>query len=211
MSLLRSVLGTITQSMGGITATTWKGKNVLKQKVAANNTSNTPAQATQRRKFGKLAKLGGGLGPVVRIGLRVAAADVTEQNIFYTLNKDSVTDNGTVASINYSLVKVSTGNVGGVSGLTAAYDAVTGSLVIQVLDNSNGADALPTDLVSYAVIDTVTGIVYTSPNHTTREDLLGYAPIMPAGRVPASFQVYAFFKRAANTSTSPSTTRAATV
>ena len=207
MALLRSVLGTITQSIGGVTATTWKGKNVLKQKVAATNTSNTPAQQVQRRKFAALATLGGKMGPAIRVGYRLAAATVTEQNAFYTANKEVVSDNGTLATVNYAEIQVSTGIVAPVTGLTVYWDTVNGTAQTEWDDNSNGSDALPTDEGRMVLIDTVKGDVYVGVFSDPRNNgELGEAWPAKKGVPAANIRAYVYFKRAAGSATSPSVT-----
>ena len=209
MATLESPLGRINQSFGGMTATKWKNKTVLKQKVPSTNTSKSPAQTLQRRKFAFLAALGGKYGPGVRVGFRTVATDDTEQNQFTSRNFDLVTDNGTVSTIDYLLVSISTGIVGPLSGLVGDYNGITGNIDVQWDDNSNGTDALPTDLIQVLVYDKVTKTAYWTPGLSNRAGS-PITPTMPAGLTVANLVVYAFFKRASSTATSPSSVVAAT-
>lgn len=204
MAINRGVLGSQTGSMGGITASNWKGRNVYKQKVPATNSSNTPAQAAQRRKFAALAALSGLIGPAIRLGFNSSAASITEQNAFVKANFGAVTDDGTMSTIDYSMLKVSAGIVAPVVGLDFTYTSASGNVQFDWTDNSNGGDALPTDLAYLLVINTATGQVYTDYSGSMRSDAGGGTANIPAGLLPANLRGYVFFKRATNTSTSPS-------
>jgi hypothetical protein len=204
MATTRSALGTFNGSIGDVTFSKWKHQNVVKQKVPARNTSKSPAQEAQRRRFALLAGIGGLLGPALRIGFRTAATKSTEQNVFQSLNSETVTDNGTVATIDMPMVRISSGTVGAVSGLTARYDGGTGELTIDYSDNSNGADALPSDIAVMAAYDSATkqaGVTFAAD---TRTNAKAAVVQMAAGLKAADISVFCFFKRASSTSASPS-------
>lgn len=203
MAINRGVLGTQTGSMGNITASTWKGRNVFKQKVPANNLSNTPAQSTQRRKFAALAKLAGILGAVVRVGYRALATSVTEFNLFQSNNKLAVTDNGAAAVVDYSMIKVSGGTVEALLDLDATYTQATGAMVVGWNPSANGGTSLAGDKIYVAAYDEASGLLRTAQGTVARSAgtvTLNFA----AGTVLASAQVYAFAKRAGSTAASPS-------
>ncbi len=203
MSTIRSVLGRLNKSMGNVTFSTWKGKNIAKQRVPERNTSNSPAQAAQRRKFAALAKLAGQLGPAIRVGFRVAATDKTEQNVFTKVNFDAVTDNGTEAVVDYTLLKVSSGTVAGVAGLNAVLVAVNGIVTVTWADNSDGNTALPTDVIYLEVINKETGKTWFKLGPANRA--AGTAEVLvDVNQAAANLVAYAFFKRLTSTSTSPS-------
>lgn len=205
MAINRGVLGTQTGSMGGITASNWKGRNVYKQKVPARNGSNSPAQQLQRRKFAALAVLAGLFGPAIRRGFKVAASDVTEQNVFQKLNFDAVSDNGTTATVDYEMLRLSTGTVGAPAGFDVVVTPITGSINVSWADNSNGADALSSDMAQVVYIQKSTGQTYFNMYTDTRADG-GGAGVIPFGPniSAADIQAYMFFKRATSVSTSPS-------
>jgi hypothetical protein len=196
--------------MGGITASNWKGRNVYKQKVPATNASKTPAQQAQRRKFAVIAKLAGNIGPALRIGYNGAASKVTEQNAFITANFSAVSDNGTVATISYPALKMSTGTVGIAEVASAVYNATTGIIVVDLVDNSNGTDALPSDQAKFVIINTVTSQTFIPSPTVIRSDGANTNLDTAPGMVAANLRVFTFMKRATSTATSPSITQQAT-
>lgn len=193
--------------MGGVTGSTWKGRNVLKQKVPANNTSNTASQSTQRSKFGVLAVLSGLFGPAIRIGFNTAAATITQQNVFQSVNAEAVSYVGGVATVDYALLKVSSGVVAGAIPTGAIWNASTGTMLVQWGDNSNGSDALPTDVAHTIAVNIVTGATFI-PNKGETRDNTEESTIWASqiGTAAANIRVYLFFKRATSTATSPSNT-----
>lgn len=206
----RGVLGSQTGSMGGITASNWKGRNVYKQKVPSTNTSNSAAQAAQRRKFAALAKLAGLLGPAIRIGFNSSATKITEQNAFVKANFPAVTDNGTIATIDPTKLIFGQGIVGSAPITALVLSASQGNVEFTWPDNSNGTDSLPTDKAYLIVYDKLRGKAYVNGTDFTRSTAGGILddPTL-TGAQAANIEGYLFFKRATNTSTSPSTYRQA--
>ena len=199
----RGVLGTQTGSMGGITASNWKGRNVYKQKVPARNSSQTPAQLAQRRKFAALSRLSRLLGPAIRIGYRVAASTVTEQNVFFSANRDAVQDNGIATTVSYNSLEVSQGTVAPVRNLSVVYTAANGGLVWSWVSDPNGVDALLTDQLHIVILNKTTGYTEMLAVTDTRAET-GHSVAIQTNMNPADLVAIAFFKRASNTSTSPS-------
>lgn len=206
MAINRGVLGTQTGSMGGITASNWKGRNVYKQKVPARNSSNSPAQALQRQGFALLAVAAGKLGSAIRIGYKVAAATVTEQNAFTTRNAPKLINIGDSYVLDYSQLEVSTGVVAPMVGGDIAYTTGTGATVLTWDNNSNGADALPSDTLCVML---KSGTEADGPVQFYKTNILRSAGTsgalqFVAGENAGSVFAYAFFKRATSTATSPS-------
>ncbi|MBD2768477.1 hypothetical protein IC235_11310 [Hymenobacter sp. BT664] len=208
MAQIRSLLGDIEGSAGQLTFSKANGVNLMRQKVG-NNSSNTPAQAAQRRKFALLARLSSALAPVIRQGFSVAAAKITAQNAFQRANADLVTDNGMVASIDMARLSISSGIVGGVQNLNLGVEAnaVTRELLLTWSDNSDGSAALPTDLIGFAIYSTVLGVVVTDTNVGTRaQEEFATGILVPTGVLPSTYRAYAYFKRANSPATSPTAT-----
>lgn len=207
MAINRGVLGSQTGSMGGITASNWKGRNVYKQKVPSTNSSNSPAQAAQRRKFAALAVLAGQIGPAIRLGYNGAASRVTEQNAFFSANYDTVSDNGTIATINFGLIRTGTGVVGAIEGFEVRVTTASGQIGTNWDNNSNGADALPTDIATVVLQRISTGQFFVQANVDTRAAQGGASvAAFGPGVAPADVRGWAFFKRATSTATGPSAT-----
>lgn len=201
MATVRSVIGSFTGSMGGVTFSKWKDKDVAKQKVPANNTSNTPAQSAQRSKFAVLAQLGGQLGDAVRVGFNMLATSSTEQNVFQSRNKAAVSYIGGVATITYPSIQVSAGNVPTVVISTASYSAATGEMAVEWTDNSDGNQAREGDQLYVALYDKVQNKAYIYPAVATRADGQAIVTIGP-GHVGANMIAYFFLKREDSMNTS---------
>lgn len=205
MAIRTGVIGNLVQSMGGITFTNWKGRNVAKQQVPARNSSNSPAQAAQRRRFRILAKLGGSFGPAVRIGFRDAATEITEQNVFASVNYDLTSDNGTVASITYPGIKVSSGTVLEPLIASVTYTPGPQQMVVSVADNSNGTTGLPSDKLCVLVLSISTGETAFYSGPATRATGMNVQVPYPANNgLDSDFHVYIYMKRATATGTSDS-------
>lgn len=203
MAINRGVLGSQTGSMGGITASNWKGRNVYKQKVPATNSSNTPAQQVQRRKFAVLARLSGMYGSAIRIGYKSAAAKVTEQNAFVANNYASVYDDGTKSQVDITAIKMAQGTLLPPENLAAVGNDATRELTFTYRDNSNGYDALPTDRLVVCLFDNdMLNSAVLQPALGTRS--AGTVKVVvPVGFEPSITQSRAFFMRPGTSSTSP--------
>ena len=80
MSILVSVLGTFTQSMGNLTLSKWKNKNVAKQKPGQRTSPPSPAQVIQQSKFAALSALARQLKAAIKLGLKSMA----QTNVIHT-------------------------------------------------------------------------------------------------------------------------------
>lgn len=204
MATLRSVLGKFNGTMADVTFSNWKGQNVAKQKVPDTNGSQSPAQIAQRTKFAALSAISGAGGVGLRVGFKMSAVDKTEQNIFMSRNTPNVSlDAAGLPVVLWPKLTFSEGQVGVVAPYGPAYDAQAGYIAFEYADNSNGADALPTDLVCIVAVNKKTLAGGAAITKYTRAD--GGAEIrMPflKGAVLADFAVYVFMKRATTTAAS---------
>lgn len=206
MAINRGVLGSQTGSMGGITASNWKGKNVYKQKVPATNNSNSPAQLVQRSKFAALATLARLLGPALRIGYKSEAVNMTEQNVFTSKNFDAVSYADGVATVNLNALQISSGTVAPIQVTGVEIDGDTKMITVNWSPAADGVAALPTDKVY---------VIMANEDGRSQGMSLGVAP-RSAGTVTfkaTRFEIgdiepngiYVFAKRANSTACSPTT------
>lgn len=205
MGIIRGALGKIDQSVGDVTFSQWKGRNVVKQKVPATNTSNSPAQYEQRTRFAAMGRAAQYLAPLFRIGFNNAATSITQYNIFVKRNFQYVTFNDPDAEVLWDQLVVSSGTVGAPAQVAAAYDNATKKVKVTWEDNSNGADALSSDKAYIGIWDQTTNTLYTSMGTVTRSS--GAAGVSINVKSPFSAPasvVYIFFRRATSTATSPS-------
>lgn len=206
MAINRGVLGSQTGSMGGITASNWKGKNVYKQKVPATNSSATPLQVRRRRMFALLALWSRVLGPGIRVGYKQQAVGVTEQNVFMTRNYSLINYSGTTATLDPARIQISAGTVTPLFQPSKLYDSASGLLSIGWIDNSNGVDALPTDIVCIVVANTTAGTVAVNLNAGARINSQASVQVpLNAQGIGDDLHVYIFMKRANSFDCSPTT------
>lgn len=205
MAINRGVLGTQTGSMGNITGSIWKGRNVYKQKVPARNASATDAQINQREKFRLLSAYSRLFGPGIRVGFKLAAATITEQNVFMSVNKDQVVgEDGDYTVLDLNLI-VSSGSVGTVGPVSSASYITGGRLAINWPTEADGVSSLPSDQVNVIIYDPVFKRAYVGINVATRS--AGSVNLNPTGIAAvnlSSFIYYTFAKRANSTATSAS-------
>ncbi|WP_246285264.1 DUF6266 family protein [Hymenobacter lapidiphilus] len=206
MARIRSVLGTIEGSAGGITFASRGGLNIMRQKVGSNS-SSTPAQQNTRSRFKKLADLFRTLSIPVRKGLMpqgsVSAYNRFIQQNFYNTSADALG----VASVDYTKLVLSGGNVELLSRVAAVLDPALGKVTVSYFDNSNGSSALDTDVVKAVVINKATGrVVAAVDEETGRGDgSIELEDDTLIGVQPADLMVLAFAYRADGSDASATT------
>lgn len=204
MGIIRGVLGKIDQSVGDVTFTQWKGRNVVKQKVPARNTSNSPAQAAQRLKFGELGKLARALAPGFRVGFRNAATTTTEYNVFVKRNSDAVVFTDPGVSVNFEEIEVSAGTVTPLTGVVMTGNPTDRTIKIVWANNSDGNDAQPTDLVYIIALQADSYRTATSLGMSIRSAGAAGIVLQTPDGDGGAWYVYAFTRRAMSTATSNS-------
>jgi hypothetical protein len=201
MAVLTSVLGKFNQTMGDVTFSNWKGRNVAKQRVPRTNTSQSVGQLIQRQKIKGLGYISKLLAPIIRVGFSDAATTTTQFNVFVKTNYPIVDASTDEYSVDWEMVKVSSGPVVGVEGLVVTRNLNTISL--KWADNSNGVDALETDVLYFGVLSedrsNASVRVYAAKRN---EGATGYDMPVKNGAAYVNGPVYAFFKRDKNTNCS---------
>lgn len=76
------LIGRASGSMGGATFSTWKGKNVLKDKATSVANPNTDAQQAQRSAFTQMVRAFRGMPSVIKAGFKKLAVGMSEFNAF---------------------------------------------------------------------------------------------------------------------------------
>ncbi len=207
MARLRSVLGKFNGTMADITFSNWKGQNVAKQKVPDTNGSQSPAQVIQRAKFAALAKLSGTAGSAIRLGMKMAAVDKTEQNVFQSVNKAQVQVNGAgQAQILWEGLQFSQGQIPGVVLTSYQWDSAAGVANIAWVDNSNGADAVTGDKLVLIIVQASTLETYVVIGAANRQDKNVAASVAKFKGVDyTDLHAFSFFKRYNSTACSNTT------
>jgi hypothetical protein len=124
MSLVSNpLIGRAKQSMGGATFTTWKGKQVLKNKATSVANPRSEGQINQRAKLSFLVALYAFLSAVVKQGFKEMAVGMSEFNGFTSANlkNGSVTATGGVATFVPAELEISKGSLAqtAISSVTA--------------------------------------------------------------------------------------------
>lgn len=85
------IIGKASGSVGGVTFTTWKGKNVLKSKPTSVSNPDTPAQKTQRSKLTLIVSVYRLIAAMVVIGFENLAIGKSIYNAFVSQNIQDAT------------------------------------------------------------------------------------------------------------------------
>ena len=97
------------KSLANVTATTWKGKNVLKAKATAVANPKTSGQVAQRSLFSQITKFAYSFNFLIANSWRQYAVGMTERNAFSSENlkmlKETLQLNATVTIADLKLVK----------------------------------------------------------------------------------------------------------
>ena len=81
-----TLIGKTKQSVGGVTFTSWKGRNVIKSKAIAVANPRTPAQVAQRTQFSGCVKFFAAFSAILGLAMSRLATNVTASNKWSMLN-----------------------------------------------------------------------------------------------------------------------------
>jgi hypothetical protein len=148
----KGFMGGFNGLLGPAVGSKWKGKAVIKSRPPKKRTGPTSdAQLQQQAKFALIVAF---LKPLRSLlGLtykRAAASDMSGLNKAFSANKDAVTGVYPAFVIDYAKVVLSSGTILNADVATAASTAA-GKVVFTWTDNSDGEDALSSDLAYVAV------------------------------------------------------------
>ena len=195
MGIRTGIIGNIRQRAGDVRFSNWKGRNVVAQMPVSYNDANTLQQRANRRKLGFLA----GLAALFRIaiiqGFQQVSTSITTYNNFVKKNYASVTDNGTISSVNPALLEIADGTVLGVAGLVVTTGAAAGELDIDIAANANGTTGYDTDIAKVFVYHPATKAFIDKSGSLTRGTLAAGAVLTGLNALTGqSVHVYVFFK-----------------
>lgn len=196
MGIVNSEFGPIKQSVGGLTFSNWKGRNVVKRKPASYNDAKTPTQLANRRKLKVLVAFGRLLLAVIRVGFKSVSQVITQWNNFVKNNIQAVTDDGTTSTITYASVILSLGNLLGLVNAAGAAGSLAGDVDLTWDANSNGTTGLDGDVLQVAWYSPTTGNSgFTAPGETRVDGASPYN--VGAAETGNTIEFYLFFKEAA--------------
>ena len=139
------LIGKSKQSAGGVTFTSWKGRNVLKNKATSVANPQTPAQVANRNQFSGVSKFYSKYRAVFSLAMLRMMGNMTDGNKFAMLNKSFFeTDSVGILNANLPSVVAAIGDLGEIrlisvvfnvgSNFEVAYDYTPNPLKSQVTD-----------------------------------------------------------------------------
>ncbi|MGK0183745.1 MAG: hypothetical protein ACI9YB_003064 [Halioglobus sp.] len=154
MAILNGKYGFLTQSAGNVVMSSWKGKNVLRDKAVSYNDANTPTQQANRRKFSLLILIGKGFLSAVRVGFKKLADQkkITEPNQFTAANYANVIDSGSISVLDPTLITIAAGSTLGVENAACSTGGGAGLITVTADDNTDGATGLGSDEIQIMVM-----------------------------------------------------------
>jgi hypothetical protein len=202
-----SVYGTIKGTLAENVAYVRKGTKCVRSSPQSYNDANTDQQKKARGKFSTLVQMSAIFTPLINIGLKGAATNSTEQNVFTSINKNTVSINPDLSiNINYNDIKVANGTIEGTNGSMLATIAGTTLTVtwIPSTDPTRNNDVAYFGMRIAELAGLVTELSLTARSTGTKVINL---PV-PTG---SPLHVWMFFKDSVTGKTSTSTAVTATV
>lgn len=125
------LIGRAKQSMGGVTFSTWKGINVLKNKATTVANPQTGAQISQRSAFSQMVALFRNDPAAIRAGFKKQAVKKSEFNAFMSANLDNAFDRSVpgVASIIPANLVFAKGTISSTAPITTTADRSNNTIV----------------------------------------------------------------------------------
>lgn len=199
------IIGKASGSVGGVTFTTWKGKNVLKSKPTSVANPNTPGQKTQRSKLTLIVLIYRLIAGVIAIGYENLAIGKSVYNAFVSQNIQDATlgSSTTVATLIPASLMVSKGTIGTTPLVAVTIEGLGDGAALEFGDTipvgGNNADG------SYGVLWNETQNVWVT--NTTVDTRLDAVVVIP---YPLNFvngdviHAWLFFKSSTNSDVSDS-------
>lgn len=190
----QGVHGNWTGKVGNVVGAMKDGRTILRiyQPIVAN--PNTEGQQLQRSKLSLVAEFLRNMSAIVKLGY-------TPNTKYGTRWSDCIRENmrnaisvvGGAASLDYTKVVISNGNLDLPLNLTASNDA--NDLTFAWTDNSGVGNALATDVLVYA-IKNKTKDVWMAADSNTARSTRSYTIALPSAWSGDEIYIYAFMKRA---------------
>lgn len=202
------LIGKSRKSAGGITFTSWKGLNVIKNKPLTVANPQSDGQRTQRNSIAAVVQLFRLISSAADLGYKEKAIQQSPYNAFVSYNvKNAVTvTTPDSVAINPANVRVSDGSLGSTAITTLAANATTDEVSFDFSTATPLAGQASTDLVNCVVYNVTTETWSTGTTAATRAD--GTATIDANQAIAASdnIRVYVFFTNAAGSKSGVSVT-----
>jgi len=147
----QGILGGFSGKVGNVIGGNWKGINYMRVKPASVANPQTEGQMDQRSRFNAALKFLQPMKDFIKVGYKSYAVKMTEFNcaMSYIL-KNAITGTFPDYAIDYSAALISKGTLVRANGALAE-STVAGSVAFTWTDNTNGVDALATDVAMVAI------------------------------------------------------------
>jgi len=184
-----SAFGRISQKLGDVVGSSWKGIPYIRTRVVPNN-PNTVPQQEQRLLFAVIVLYARQiLSSVIQVLFDPFARGQSGYNAFCKLNLDSM-----ASDVDFPNLKISQGSLEGAAISTAVYAAGDVTVTWSPITSSNG---LPGDLVVLVVLDVVNRVAFVSIGSSTRAAAAELVTV-GTGRAAADLKAYLGFYRLIN-------------
>lgn len=161
--------GKLSGKAGNLVFATWRGIPYIRSRPS-KSASNTPAQQTQRSKFGLVVKFIGRILPVIKAGFKLNVDEVPERNAAISyLMKNAVRGEKPDIWIDYSAVLIARGNLP--TPKETSVERISGNLLIQwhynqELDKKRADDKV----LALAYFPDIEQGIWSMDGSTTRND-----------------------------------------
>jgi hypothetical protein len=151
----QGILGGFSGKVGNVIGGNWKGINYMRVKPASVANPQTEGQMDQRSRFNAALKFLQPMKDFIKVGFKSYAVKMTEFNsaMSYIL-KNAIIGTYPDYGIDYSAALISKGTLSRATGALVE-STVAGSVAFSWTDNTNGADALATDVAMVVVYNPV--------------------------------------------------------
>ena len=200
-------IGRSRKSKGNTTFTSWKGKNVMKNKPLEVNQPNTEAQVAQKSRFAAAVSLSRTLAAIIATGYRQMAAQMTKFNAFVSenLKNGAILIVSGVVIIDYERLMLSKGTLSKTAFASIAADSSVDTVTVNFPTTSADYGTAPTDRCIVAAYNVTTGQwihgTITAGARSTGQSRINGATLMDSND---RIMVYYFFESVTGASVSDS-------
>jgi hypothetical protein len=170
-----TLIGSTKQSVGGVTFTKWKGRNVIKAKAVSVANPRTPAQTANRNRFSGTSKFYSNFKSTLSLAFLRMMGNVTDGNKFASMNRMCFsTDVIGIDPAEIGNLRLAEGSLGSFSDM-AASELSAGRVMIGGSYVSNPSKSMPTDMFRFVVFN------------ETGDSMMFYDALATEGAVSARF------------------------
>lgn len=199
------LIGRAKQSAGGMTFTTWKGKNVLKTKATSVANPKTEGQLTQRAKMTALVSIFRAASAAVNIGFAARAVGKSAFNAFTSNNLKTVelTEGLNAVSINPATLVFADGSLTPTPSLVKAASVSNREIEVDWNGNSEG-NQHANDVLNCVMVNEKGNVIGTKINEVPRNAANHSFDFTDVGTSNGTYSFVFFFSTVDGRNASPS-------